>query len=237
MAASTTSLPRAPSLGGLIALLVAGTMTLGPYRAEAQSTVSGQGTAAVVSTAGAAAQLFATVRLPSGGGMADSMVDSIGVNALGAAGLTAITSGMIDTKVVSAQTSAEAANVNILNGLITAEQVLAIAASYANGQTAASDAQGSSLLGLVVNGVTLGDLTPAPNTRIDLPGVGYVVLNEQVVTGNGVTSSGLTVNMIHVYQQSLIGAIVDPVTGLPVGGTLTTTGEIIIGSAASAVGP
>ena len=81
----------------------------------------------------------------------------------------------------------------------------------------------SMLLGVVVNGVPLAadDATPAPNTRTDLPGVGYVVLNEQTVTGDGVHSSSMTVNMIHVYVR-------DALTGV-------TTGEIVVGSAQSAV--
>ena len=62
----------------------------------------------------------------------------------------------------------------------------------------------------------------APNTRMDLPGVGYVVLNEQTVTGDGISSSSMTVNMIHVYLR-------DALTGV-------TTGEIVVGSAQSAVG-
>jgi hypothetical protein len=217
-------------------LLVAG-WPLAPLRAVAQS-VSGQGTAVTLTTPATGSQQFAAALLPSGGGMADNSLDNVSVGAtLAATGLTTITTGMVDTKVVTAQTSAEAANVSILSGLITAEQVVALAASSANGGTAASTTSGSTLLGLVVNGVNFGDVTPAPNTRIDLPGAGYVVLNEQVPTGDGVSSSGLTVNMIHVYQQNLLGAVLDPLTGQLVGGTLTTTGEIIVGSAASAVGP
>jgi hypothetical protein len=69
----------------------------------------------------------------------------------------------------------------------------------------------------------------APNTRVNLPGVGYAILNEQVPAGDGVTSAGLKVNMIHVYLQSLTGGIL--------GGVLTTTGEIIVASATSSVGP
>lgn len=38
---------------------------------------------------------------------------------------------------------------------------------------------------------------PALNTRLSIPG-GFVVLNEQIRSGNGVTRSGITVNMIHV---------------------------------------
>jgi hypothetical protein len=47
------------------------------------------------------------------------------------------------------------------------------------------------------------------------------VLNEQTITGNGATASGITVNMIHVVLQNAL-------TGIK-------TGEIILGSAKSAV--
>jgi len=46
---------------------------------------------------------------------------------------------------------------------------------------------------LAVNGVQLtsGDGAVAPNTRMALSGVGYVVLNEVLATGDGVHSSAL----------------------------------------------
>jgi len=166
-------------------------------------------------------QQFASAALPAEGGMADADVDAAAVaSTLTASTLNSITTGMADSAVGSAQTSAEAADVNILNGLITARQVLGVAASYVNQQAAGSGADGSVLLDVVVNGVSFAG-TPPPNTRIDLAGVGYVVLNEQTPTGNGVTTSGISVNMIHVVLRNAL-------TGL-------TTGEILVGSATSAV--
>lgn len=195
--------------------------TLAPPGALAQAgSVSAQGVAAIVSTT-SGAQQFAAAVLPGTGGMADSELPSVAVpSTLSADGLAAITTGQVDVALVSATTTAEAANVNVLNGLITAQSVLAIAASYANGTAAASESNGSALVGLVVNGVSYGDSTPAANTRVSLPGVGYVVLNEQAPTGDGVHATGLTVNMIHVY-------LIDPATGTP-------TGEVVIGTATSA---
>jgi hypothetical protein len=112
--------------------------------------------------------------------------------------------------------------VNILNGLITADEVVANVMSSASQSGAFSDAAGSTFTNLTVAGRSLsGDQAVAPNTNVSLPGVGYVVLNEQIPSGDGVTSSGLTVNMIHVYLQSLLGS----------------AGEIIVGSATSSVGP
>ena len=198
-----------------------GGFTLAPVRAVAQSgSVSGQGAAAAVTTA-SGAQQFALAALPTSGGMADSELASVAVpSTLSAAGLASITTGQLDQTLVSATTTAEAADVNVLNGLITAQAVLAVATSYANGVTATSESSGSTLLGLVINGVSYGDVSPDPNTQVSLPGVGYVVLNEQVPTGDGVHATGLTVNMIHVY-------LTDPVLGTP-------TGDIVVGTATSA---
>ena len=111
-----------------------------------------------------------------------------------------------------AVSSATLGSVSVLNGLITADGVVAMATSTSG----SSNAEGSSLANLVVNGVQVSD--PAPNTRLDLPGVGYVVLNEQIAT-----AGGITVNMIHVVlQQQVLGVS-------------QTTGDIIVGSASSSV--
>lgn len=185
--------------------------------ARAQS-VGGQATAATVSTRASGAQAFAGARLSPLGGMEQAETDDASVmNTFGAAGLSSMTTGQIDPDRVSVTASAEAANVNVLNGLIAAKAVLALATSYANGTSAASEADGSTLLNLVVAGVAYADGAPGPNTRVALPGVGYVVLNEQIRSGDGVRSSGLTVNMIHVY-------LIDQVTG-------GSAGEIIVGAA------
>ena len=205
----------------LRALAVMSAVALAPARSTAQSgTLSARGVAATVTTA-MGPQQFASALLPGSGGMVDSALPSVAVpSTLSAEGLASITSGQLDQALVSATTTAEAAKVSVLDGLITADAVLAVATSYANGVVATSEASGSALVGLVVNGLSYGDAPPAPNTRLDLPGVGYVVLNERIRTGDGVHSTGLMVNMIHVY-------LIDPNLG-------TVTGEIVVGSAQSA---
>src|SRR5436190_1328767 len=87
---------------------------------------------------------------------------------------------------------------------------------------ASANAEGSSLASLVVNGVALDD--PAPNTRVNLPGTGFVVLNEQIPT-----SGGITVNMIHVVLQQPVLNLFGGVIGYQ------TIGNIIVGSATSSV--
>ena len=162
--------------------------------------------------------------LPADGGLASDNAPSVNVPGLaGAENAFAIATGAGDlgpsgTPLVSAVSNSTLENVNLLNGLITADAVLAFASSAVENGTASSNAEGSQLANLVVNGVSFPS-DVAPNTRVALPGVGYVVLNEQIWTGDGVSSSGITVNLIHVVLQNAL-------TGLQ-------SGEIIVGSASS----
>jgi len=221
MSGTMIQLRRVRRLSGLHPLAVVWAFTLAPGWAEAQAgTVSGLGAAAAVATS-AGAQQFATAVLQSSGGMADAQLASIAVpSTLSADGLVSITTGQLDEGLVSATTTAQAANVNVLGGLITARAVVAVVTSYGNGVTATSESSGSALLGLVVNGVNYADGAPAANTFVSLPGVGYVVLNEQIPTGDGVHITGLTVNMLHVYLTSL--------------GSGAPAGDIVVGMARSA---
>lgn len=209
---NTTSLIRPLAAGVALA-----TLAVAPVAAQ---TTAAHGMAAMVSTL-AGQQQFASAALPTYGGLSTADLDAASVaGLLGASALNSITSGMIDTHEASAQTTSELGSLQVLNGLISADQVLAVASSYADGSTASSNAVGSQLTGLVVAGQSFAAM-PAPNTRVTLPGVGYVILNEQTVTGNGSSATGITVNMIHVVLQNAL-------TGLK-------TGEIILGSASSAV--
>src|SRR5881396_1952179 len=222
---------------GLVVGLVAGLVAAG----NAQS-VGGQAYSTYVNTPLGYSSQSPLAVLPGVSGTDGAEADAEG-SALSVAGalssdfLNSVTSGEIGTAEAGAQSTSSAASVNILNGLITADEVVANVMSSAGQSGALSDAAGSTFTNLTVAGVgsLSGDSPIAPNTNISLPGVGYVVLNEQVPSGDGVSSSGLTVNMIHVYLQNLVGDILNPLTGQIIGGTLQTTGEIIVGSATSTV--
>ena len=180
--------------------------------------VSGKATAASV-VVGTTNQQFSSDALPSSGGMTQSdFMNATVASFLTTGTASAVSAGLADGTTGDAQSIATAADVNIMNGLITASRVIGIASAVAGSGNAAADGDGSSITDLVINGTPYGsgDVTPAPNTRVDLPGVGYVVLNEQI-QGKGV-GPALTVNMIHVVLQG------------------ARTGDIIVGSAASASG-
>jgi hypothetical protein len=224
---------------GLVVGLTAGFAVAG----VAQS-VAGQAYSTYVNTPTASSGQSPLAVLPAisgtDGAMADAEGSALSVpGALSSNFLNSITSGQIGTSPseAGAQSTASAANVNILNGLITADEVIANVMSSRTASGAISNADGSTFANLVVAGVpvTSGDGPVAPNAKISLPGVGYVVLNEQIPTGDGVTSSGLTVNLIHVYLQSLTGGGCTLLGCVP--GVLTTTGQIVVASATSSVGP
>jgi len=141
-------------------------------------------------------------------------------NLVGSETLPVVTTGSIGSDSASAQSSATVEQVNLLNGAVAAQLVVAMASSTADGSAARSSAEGSTLIGLSINGSTPVDVTPSPNTTIPIPG-GAVILNEQIPEGDGVHTSALTVNMIHVVLK-------DPLTG-------TITADVVVSSAHSDV--
>ena len=188
--------------------------------ASAAGDVAGQAYGASVKTATATLDESPLASLPAGGGMGDAEMAGVDVaSTLTANALSSVTTGVIGENAASAQSVAGLSDVNVLNGLVTAKAVVAIASSASNGASASSSHAGSTIVDLVVNGVSMGVAEPAPNTVIDVPGVGSVILNEQMPSGDGIQSSGLTVNMIHVVLK-------DALTG-------ASTGDIVVGSAAS----
>jgi len=184
------------------------------------NSVSGEAFGISVNAAGVAVGPTPHVVLPPDGGMvSDQLLRLAAPNAAASTTLGVVTTGSIGPSTASAQSSASVESVNLLNGLVTASIVVAMSSSTADGSTATSTSQGSTLIGLSINGSLPTDVTPPPNTRISIPG-GTVILNEQIASGDGVHTSALTVNMIHVVLN-------DP--------TGTITGDIIVASAHSDV--
>ena len=119
------------------------------------------------------------------------------------------TNSDIDTSV------SESAGVNLVNGLVTADVVRAVASAQASGFNSSFSSAGSAFQNLVVNGAQLNNVNP--NTTIDLPaaqfGAGsFVKLLEQVGTSSqpspgqlagGTFAADLTVNMIRIHITSL----------------------------------
>lgn len=206
--------------GAAVALaLIGGLLISSPLAAQGGKWHSVKGRAVVASVqSGTTSQQVQSDSLPSAGGFTQTDTTAVSVPGFVTADLgSAVSAGTADgSGLADAQSVSTASNVSILNGLITASRVIAVASASAGDRFSDAGSDGSSLTDLVVNGVSYGsgDVSPAPNTRVNLPGVGYAILNEQVqAKGSAV---GLTVNMIHVVMQG------------------ATTGDIIVGSASSA---
>jgi hypothetical protein len=156
--------------------------------------------------------------LSSAGGSASAGAASATVGTLLASDtVTAETTGTLAPNSGTSQSTATVEGLSLLGGLITADLVVSRATSTGNGTAASSSAAGSQFVNLVVLGVPIV-LFPAPNTVIVLPLVGTVTLNEQTTSGNGTTTSGMVVNMIHVRLNGTLG-----------------DGDIIVASAESGV--
>src|SRR5436309_8554381 len=185
------------------------------------NSVSGEAFGVSVNAAGVRVGPTPHVVLPPDGGMVSDRLLGIAVpNAAASSTLEVVTTGSIGSGSASAQSSATVEVLHVLNDLVKATAVVAVASSTADGSTATSSSEGSTILGLSINGSELGDVTPPPNTQIAIP-FGTVTLNEQIRSGDGVHTSALTVNMIHVV-------LTDSLTG-------TITADIVVSSAHSDV--
>src|SRR5467141_1480955 len=184
------------------------------------NSVSGEAFGISVNVAGVRVGPTPHVVLPSDGGMVSDQLLRLAVpNTAASTTLGVVTAGSIGPNTASAQSSASGEQVNLRDGVVVAQLVVAMSSSTADGSTATSTSEGSTLIGLSINGSPPTDVTPAPNTRISIPGA-TVILNEQIASGDGVHTSALTVNMIHVVLN-------DP--------TGTITGDAIVASAHSDV--
>ncbi len=125
--------------------------------------------------------------------------------------------GVVDTSVSSAATGGDKSstamstvnNLSLLGGLVGADVVRSVSSSVSSSGGFSTSSTGTTFTNAKVLGIpVLVDV--APNTKITLPGLGYVILNEQF---SKVTSSSasLTVNAIHI-KVSESNAL-----GLPVG--------------------
>jgi hypothetical protein len=90
---------------------------------------------------------------------------------------------------VTVASSADLAHLNLVLGAVVVDTIHATCTANAGG------ASGSTTIAkLVVAGQTLTNISPAPNMRIAVPGVGQLVLNEQTQP----TSTSITVNALHL---------------------------------------
>lgn len=107
---------------------------------------------------------------------------------------TIATTGDTYASPIRSRTSATTNQVNLLNGLVRATAVKAVSSTTRSSSGFALSSSGTTLTGLVVGGVSVR-ADAAPNTRINLAGYGYLVVNEQTKRSNGLRVSGLRLSV------------------------------------------
>ena len=153
-----------------------------------------------------------------GGGNVTVTLASVSVPNVGSVGSMVDTaSGQITSSPSrgAAQASSTDQQVSLLGGLITATTVASSASAAIKGSNTGTTSGSTTLTTATVLGLPVS-VNPAPNTTINLPGIGRVVLNEQ---SSSITASqaSMHVNAIHVYVT------LANLLGLPVGA------QIIVG--------
>jgi hypothetical protein len=116
--------------------------------------------------------------------------------------LPALATGTVSTSasttqasgMVTSKTTATIQRVNLLLGMVKADAITADSATTYTSSGFQTSAAGSGFVNLVVAGHAESG-TPPANTTVPLPGIGYVILNQQTVSSSG---QALTVNMIHI---------------------------------------
>lgn len=139
------------------------------------------------------------------------------------------------------KTSAQTAGVNLLLGLVKADAIKTISATTRSETGAYSvSSTGTTVTNLKVAGVSV-NANAAPNTKITLPGVGYVVVNEQVKTSKSLTVTGLhvvvdvqnTLNLLvgtDIKISQSVSGLSGPVAGVVGGfayGTKAVLGSVV----------
>ena len=163
--------------------------------------------------------------LPETGGADAEVLLGLSVpGVLGSQTLPAMTAGSVGPEKAGSASVAAVENLDLLSGLIRADAIVAACSSHSDGRVAVSDTSGSVLANLLVGGLPI-TVAAAPNTTIPLLDgflkIGDIVLNEQIYAGDGVKTSAVQVNMLHVRIKD---------GGVLLSGALLK-GDIVVGSA------
>ncbi len=172
------------------------------------------------------------VDIPPNGGLDHQNLESVAISGAVTAGASqSESSGALSADASTASSFAQASGVCLLpNGTggcgITATLVKSKSNSTANASGASSNADGTELVGLVVLGTPVSS-TPPPNTVIELPGIGFVILNEQFCDNQGALANNCSDGTLAGHAGLTVRAIRLSVTAPnnPLG---LKTGEVIV---------
>lgn len=187
------------------------------YSGDAYVTLIGANVAGVAS-AGAGATAFQSLECEGTGGVTKTAkIATVGLDGVLATGAGA-TRIYGDRK--SAKTNAKLERISLLGGLVTVKSIQAVAETKLVGNRRVRSTQGTTLGSLTVLGLPVPLITPG--LTLDLPGIGTVTLNEQIVPdANSDKDTVVNAIKINITKNNLLG--------LPVGA------KIIVGHASANV--
>jgi hypothetical protein len=139
----------------------------------------------------------AVVLPASGGGPFQDRLASANVAGLVSAGVLNVSTEATSGPNAAVTSSAAVANLSLIAGAVSTDLVTSMCSATATGVTASSTLGHVSAAGLAI------PVDPAPNTTIDLPLVGSLILNEQVASTTA-GGFGITVNAIHLKLNSAV---------------------------------
>jgi hypothetical protein len=209
MTASNRRALLVPWLGLLIAVVVlvasatqsdAATLLKGSFRGHAWATFANAEAAPVATTLGRSAFQPCPCKGTDGKTLSntvDSIATSDGGKTLRADGtLSTVFTNKTSSSTVVRNTS-QVAGLNAFDGAITADAIKAVANTSANATSIQSNSNGSRFVNLrIADKAISADV--APNTRVNLPRVGYVLLKNVKEGGNGQGLGTITVEMLTV---------------------------------------
>jgi hypothetical protein len=177
--------------------------------------------------------LVGYVDIPPTGGHDHQDLDAVATSAVTAGASTSDSQGTVQANSSSASSYAETTSACVLPGstgcIVSATVIRSQSNSAADATAASANNAGTTFVGVSVLGLPVS-VAPPPNTVLELPGIGFVILNEQFCdNGGGLPScsdgtghAGLTVRAIHVVVT---------VPGNPTG--LAPGAEVIVAEAHS----
>ncbi len=163
------------------------------------TTFSGRATSINATIAGVNAILNDTGPLPATGGFIRRQL--VSASLFGGA----LTTGELDATTqgggIQSRSQAIVADLNLLVGGITFNSDILAESSQCTCTAGGPVCEGGLFGNLLINGVTVA-ITGQPNQRVNLAGGGFVIINEQILTGSG-NSAAITANGLHIVIPSL----------------------------------
>jgi hypothetical protein len=177
----------------LAIFIAANVLTLAAPDSIAAVRVGGEAYGLAVGNPAVGAPGAAYVQLPSQGGRVADSSPGAGYGVGNAVGSTTriATSSDGDVGAGSVTSTTTLADGELLGGVVRAHDIR-IVATTSGGRASGTVAFGS----LIVAGISYDN--PQPNTRIDVPGVGIVILNEQLIGGDGRDTAAIIVRAVRI---------------------------------------